>query len=101
MSNSDSFIKGVFSISSIILAVAVIISSVAYMVEIPVPQNTETYDTGSEIESPVPAPAIIIDYPEITKDDGSALAQLGDDLVMVHFVEFPPMHINVLSPLNN
>ncbi len=97
MSNSDNFIKGAFSISSIILAVLVIVSSVAFMIESPVAQGVEINDTA--IDNVVPTPAIIIDYPEGTMDN-TALTQLGGELVMVHFVEFPPMHIDVKQPVN-
>ena len=99
MSSSDNFIKGAFSISSIILAVLVIVSSMAFMIEAPTAQGVEIND--NTIDHVLPIPAIMIDQPEDVLGDNIALAQLGDELVMVHFVEFPPMYINIKPPLNN
>jgi len=98
MSNTDSFIKDVFSISSIALAVLVIVSSVAIMSRTPTAQGFVINDTAAE--NLMPAPAIMIEHPSAMQENADILTQLGDDIVMVHFIEFPPMHINAQQPLD-
>ena len=100
MSNTDSFIKDVFSVSSIALAVLIIVSSIAIISRTPAAQGTIINDDGI-IESVIPVPAIMIDQVPVLQENADIRAQLGDDIVMVHFVEFPPMHINAHIPLNN
>jgi len=99
MSNTDSFIKDVFSISSIALAVLIIVSSIAVISRTPTAQGV-VIDDGV-IESVIPVPAIMIDQGPALQENADILTQLGDDVVMVHFVEFPPMQINAQVPLNN
>ena len=97
MSNTDNFIKSAFSISSIMLAVMVIISSIAIISQTPKASGVMINDT--HIENVDPVPAILVN-PE-PAEEIDVLAYLNDSSAIVHFIEFPPMHINVQPSLNN
>jgi len=97
MSNTDNFIKNAFSISSIMLAAMVIISSIAIISQTPKAPGVMINDT--HIENVEPVPAILIN-PE-PEGEIDMLAYLNDSNAMVHFIEFPPMHINIQPGLNN
>ena len=99
MSNTDNFIKGIFAISSIALAVLVILSSVAI-----ISNASSVPDVAIENyldENVVPTPAILIDYPPMINEDDLALAYLEENGNAIQFIEFPPMYISALPLLNN
>ena len=99
MTNTDNFIKGVFTISSITLAVLVILSSIAIISNASSPSGAIIDE--NQVEESIPAPAIMIDNPPGFSDEDIALAYLQESSGAIQFIEFPPMHINVQPLLNN
>jgi len=79
------------------LAVLVIISSIAIISHTPNASGIMINDT--HIENVEPVPAILVN-PE-PEGEIDILAYLNDSNTMVHFIEFPPMHINIQPGLNN
>ncbi len=100
MTNTDNFIKGVFAISSITLAVLVILSSIAIISQAGTIPGAVNEQPGFD-ENIVPTPAIMIDHPEMINEDGMALAYSLENEAAVQFIEFPPMYISAQPLLNN
>ena len=96
MSINNDIIRSAISIASIILTAIITITSVAIIA------NTSPAISASHFPEAPRAMEIFSPVEEPTYNANKLVwNEAGTELVMIQFIEFPPMHINGNLPLNN